>query len=525
MSIIKKNVSSIKNNNNKDNKATTSKSSSVVCDNDKDQQQINIEAMHKSSKQYEKGDIINITICSFHFNRKCKNGIHPSFLHHALLHDDSDYCDHSVYIGEIIDIESRKIKIEQSSHIKIETVKLHYIVKLLNNKTILFDPILNPLNIDYHIDYAYSGINNDDKNKKKNTTYFLMNELPTMKIISIWDKYINFSIRREDINIFLKSCSLSLSKEDKIRQQFRILLSGYWKNLSFNKVSNVNLHEANLMDLQCQWIDDSGFYHEKQLSLNTSFKKEDIGTKIDASYHIYDGETDNNIYFSSDHYEQLDLYRHININNRRNKVDGKEDITFIMNYNFITSFTGWFKPNVITDGKMTMMESGYRPPLKNQYICGIISLYKKNTSNSRYMKRQMNNNVKNISYYYSKWFVSSPSFYYLYQFIKNGYILHDTCNYRLSYDDIKELLNNKQYDHPDEIAFSLGKYRDLSINEKKMMLSYVNYEDTCFNDIYLKILNFITNNEQVLQKEDTGLAYHSNILNRCFIYKMTGEWL
>jgi hypothetical protein len=204
----------------------------------------------------------------------------------------------------------------------------------------------------------------------------------TIKVtcVSVEIKDIRFSIKREDINRYLQSQSEG--------ERFKILLRGYWKDLVVRKVKTVVLPSKEMSVEKISIDTKYGIIREDMIHetcMNgTSFEERyrsadgtcltEVGDtfylKLYSRYFGFTskfGANDREIYFSQDNYKGFD---------------------------FDVESTCWFSNYGNHNG-------GYIPPLKGQFVCGIVK-----------------SNTKGL--YYDQWFTCSQQFFNFWKFIMSN---------------------------------------------------------------------------------------------------------
>ena len=199
-----------------------------------------------------------------------------------------------------------------------------------------------------------------------------------MMIASIPERKIKFSILQKDTNVYLQN-------ELTDGERFKIMLRGLWKDLVIQKVKFVDLKAQKMSCVTKYTLDEKGNQQDKFSIDSSSFS---VGTeKEEAVYKInythFFGFTMNNVHFARENYNSFD---------------------------WTISSTGYF-------GIIGNFLGGYCPPLKGQYICGIVEEGQKGK-------------------FFKKWFTCSQQFFEFWSFImsdkkkvENIYKLTDTSHY------------------------------------------------------------------------------------------------
>lgn len=186
-----------------------------------------------------------------------------------------------------------------------------------------------------------------------------------LKIINVKGTKVNFSIKKEDISLFLQA------KTDG--EKFKYMLRGLWKDLVVRRVKVVKINQKPIGVWKYK-MDDMG-----DINTDYSYKEDIVPTEIEKDtlyvpyYSNYFGFTykfgdgDREVYFTRDNYKGMD---------------------------FDINCTAWFSD-------MGYHRGGYDPPLKGQFVCGIVKEGEKGP-------------------YFDKWTVCSDQFFNLWKFVMSN---------------------------------------------------------------------------------------------------------
>ena len=262
-----------------------------------------------------------------------------------------------------------------------------------------------------------------------------------MKIASIPEKKIKFSLLQKDNIILLKD-------ELTDGERFKIMLRGLWKNLVVQKVKFVDLKAQKMSCVTKYTLDEKGNQQDKFSVDSSSLSADKEEAVYEINYSHYFGFTMNNVHFARENYNSFD---------------------------WTISETGYF-------GTIGNFLGGYCPPLKGQYICGIIEENQKGK-------------------FFKKWFTCSQQFFEFWSFIMS---------------EKKEALNSQYIANlrklTDTSHYHTDNYSNVPLNalERKKKLDFISHsfqhEDFRSPMPYRTLLNFIIKNEY--NKHYSSLFYN-----------------
>lgn len=269
--------------------------------------------------------------------------------------------------------------------------------------------------------------------------------------------------------------------EDRLK--FKKALSYLWKDFVIRKIRYIKTEHRNIKRIQLQGIDEYGQYYKyvledtkehpiaKDKILNTEYVKQEKGKTVNIEYSYYYGFTDKRSIDNNhkDRYHNKDIYFSYGTNK-----SSYNSIDFINN-------NGWFGDELEPFKQLITL------PNKGNFICGTVK------------PNNTNNNTKS-SYYYDKWFVCTPQFVCLYNYItESDNTLFNSClltqkTYKqfikdrdtVFFNNIRTLLNTV------DCSVFNKKKEDMTIPEQRRELYFSNRELSSNYDFYTDIMIYVT---------------------------------